>query len=201
MENVNTRKLSLNNVPENNDVAYGVFRGHPVTFGHTDIVNQMISNHKKVIIGIGSAQRHNEAGYPFNVEQRIQQWKNIYGERISYVPIVDLGTCDPKEWSAYNMEKLTKIGLPEPTDYYGGLENASWYRFHFLMDGQERTEDHVNAKGVLRRLHICTRNIPISGTEVRAFIELGMDNWKRWVPAVNHDLIETCYPKHLLVSK
>lgn len=186
---------------DGNDVGFGNFRSHPVTNGHVDVVNTMIRNHKTVIIGIGSAQASRVEGNPFTVDERIAQWRNVFGDRIKVVPITDLGTCDPVEWVEYVINKVQKVGLPSPTDYYGGLENACWYRSHFNLPGEEVTDMHQTENGVIRRIHVMTRETPISGTEVRNFIQLRMDVWKRWVPAVNHRLIEDCYPDELRVPK
>jgi len=186
---------------DGNDVAFGTFRAHPLTDGHTDVGNIMTKNHKTVIIGIGSAQLSGVDGNPFNVEDRMAMWRNIFGDRIKLVPLADLGTCDPEEWVKYVLTKITNMGLPEPTNYYGGLENASWYRSHFHLDGEKITDNHKNKNGVIRQIHPMTRVTPISGTEVRNFIQLRMDIWKKYVAPVNHRLVEDKYPDHLRVPK
>lgn len=186
---------------DGNDVAFGMFRSQPVTDGHADVVNRMCRNHKTVIVGLGSAQTSGVEGNPFTVDDRMAQWRNIFGDRIKLVPVTDLGTCDPQEWVNFVINKITKVGLPEPTDYYGGLENACWYRSHFLLPGEKEANLHYTSKGVLRKIHVMTRETPISGTEVRNFIQLRMDVWKRWVPVVNHRLIEERYPEHLRIPK
>lgn len=204
MENVNTEKnknyFTMAERDDEHDTAFGTFRSHPVTNGHVDVVNRMCRNHKNVIIGIGSAQLSRVEGNPFTVDERIAQWRNVFGDRVKLVPITDLGTCDPEEWASFVLNKIKKIGLPEPTDYYGGLENACWYRSHFHLPGEKETEQHRTEKGLVRRIHVMTRETPISGTEVRNFIQLKMPNiWRKFIPVVNWRIVQENYPKELCI--
>jgi hypothetical protein len=38
-----------------------------------------------------------------------------------------------------------------------------------------------------------------AATELRSFLETRNDGWKKWVPAVNHNLIESTYPEEFKV--
>ena len=49
---------------------------------------------------------------------------------------------------------------------------------------------------VSRYLHIIDRDTnPVpAATDIRAFLSLRTDEWKQWIPAVNHELVESTYP-------
>ena len=198
-------------------------RTQPLHDGHTGILNLMISACETAILGLGSAQKTPDEHDPWPIENRIQQARNVYGDRIKVVPLQDLGsTSGTNDWIDYVLEKISKLGLPEPTDYYTGSEaDAIWYRERFYRKFFSPVDENVDLpevhddtvpeeydiyytdEGVLRRLHIRTREmtqVP-SATELRMFMALRTDGWKRFVPYVNHELVESTYPEEFRVRK
>lgn len=196
-------------------------RTQPMHLGHTGILNTMIANCETAILGLGSAQKVPDEHDPWPIENRIQQARNVYGDRIKIVPLHDLGTTvGTNDWIDYVIDKVIKLGLPEPTDYYTGSEaDAIWYRERFyrkyfspvpedvnLPDTwndsiPEEYDDYYTEGGILRRLHIRARDmtqVP-SATEIRTFMALRNDGWRRFVPYVNHELVETTYPDQFRV--
>jgi hypothetical protein len=183
----------------------------------------MIESCETAILGLGSAQKTSDEHDPWPIDNRIQQARNVYGDRIKIVPLNDLGaTSGTNDWIDYVLDKANKLGLPEPTDYYTGSEaDAIWYRERFyrkyfspvpegvtLPDSwdnsmPEEYDAYYTEGGVLRRLHIRARDmtqIP-SATEIRTFMALRNDGWKKFVPYVNHSLIEETYPEEFRVRK
>ena len=191
----------------NTTVGFGIFRGVPVHNGHGDTANNMIFNHKEVIIGIGSANSKDLRRVPYSIEVRQQMWRNMFGNRIKFVPLADLGLVDyADEWYEYVLNKIAKLGLPLPTDYYSGSEvDAKWYtNYHAGHDPictDAGTYKIYHNRGTNRRLHIIDRSkrVVISGSDLRTSIELRDDSWKQWVPRVNHDLVENEYPPQLRI--
>lgn len=182
----------------------GLFIGRlqPLHMGHSQVIFNMIEYCETAIIGLGSTQLNKEKENPWNVEERKQMLKNVFGERIKIVPLKDLGTEPGKNaWIDYVLEKINKVGLPEPTDYFTGSEADSiWYRdrFHYELD-VEFNNHYIN--GTKRQLHILERsnnNIP-SATEIRGFLETRDEGWKKWVPRVNHEIVELGYPEEFKV--
>lgn len=184
-----------------------VGRFQPLHFGHTKIINHMIQDCKTAIVCIGSAQESGTKRNPWNIEERMQMLRNVYGDRIKIVPLNDLGAANPDQWVGYIFEKIAKLGMKEPTDYLTGSEaDASWYQHHFwtkLFDAQweKLPEAYYTSDGIVRKLHIVERNhnpVP-AATEIRTWLETRSNGWKHWVPAVNHDLISSTYPEEFKI--
>lgn len=175
-----------------------VGRFQPLHFGHTKIINHMIQDCKTAIVCIGSAQESRTGRNPWSVEERMQMLRNVYADRVKIVPLNDLGAANPDQWVGYIFEKIEKLGMKLPTDYFTGSDQDSfWYREHFSYNWKELKAGHDG----IRRLHIINRNInPVpAATEIRGFLELRNNGWKDWVPAVNHSIIEINYPEEFKV--
>jgi len=204
----------------NNRVGLMVGRFQPLHRGHTKNINIMIQDCETAIVCIGSAQKKREKHDPWTVEERMLMIKNVYGERIKIVPLNDLGAATPGQWVSYILDKLDKLGMKEPTDYYSGSEfDASWYKEYFWSDAistelltrrsismglidDPRLANYLPAAGGGKRiLHILNRETsPIpSATEIRMSLELRNDMWKEWTSAVNHSIIMDNYPEEFKV--
>lgn len=159
-------------------VGLAVMRLQPLHRGHTAIINRMNEECDVSIIGLGSVQETNRWN-PYSAEQRKQMIKNVYGDRVKIVPLNDISTeRGTNDWVKYVIERITKIGLPEPSHYYSGSEaDACWYTNWFEKDC----------------LHILPRqfNVYPSATEIRTFLETRNEAWKKYVPKVNWDIVKT----------
>lgn len=202
--------------------ALALMRTQPLHKGHCWIINEMLQSAETVIIGLGSCDKAGTRSNPFNGEQRIQMIKNVYGTRVKCLPLNDLGsTPDKSEWIDYVLGKIHALGLPDPTEYYtGSPADAIWYDERFWSETTSRlTLDQVTAHNArnepygkryytpderrVRKLHIMDRAskvFPITATELRAYIELRSEQWKKWVPEVNHELVQQFYPAEFLVG-
>lgn len=189
-----------------------IMRCQPLHNGHTRILQRMISKHETAILCLGSADKGRMPNNPFTINERTKMVKNVYGDRIKIVPLNDLGaTANTTDWVDYALEKIEKMGMPAPTDYYtGSAADAVWYRSRFFNAAvQSPCDDEPDAflanympHGVFRMLHIVERNgsfIP-AATELRTFLQTRTDGWKAWVPEVNHELVETAYPEEFKVG-
>lgn len=204
----------------NNRVGLMVGRFQPLHRGHTKNINIMIQDCETAIVCLGSAQKKREKHDPWTVEERMQMLKNVYADRIKIVPLNDLGAATPDQWVSYIFDKLDKLGMKNPTDYYSGSEfDASWYKEHFWSDAissellahrsigggwidDPKLHKYLTA-GVMRTLHILNRDTsPVpSATEIRMSLELRNDMWKKWSSAVNHDIIIENYPEEFKIPK
>ena len=192
--------------------ALAIMRTMPLHEGHTRIAQQMVNNYDTVIIGCGSANKPVSIQNPFPVEVRMEMWDRIYGSRIRLVPLADLGaTKDTNEWCDYVLKKIQGLGLPAPTDYWtGSPADAIWYRGRFFnkecgSPADDDTDEFIERympNGVFRQLHMVerTHNYIPSATELRQFLVTRDDGWKRWVPAVLHDLVEEHFPEEFKVG-
>ena len=97
-----------------------IARLQPLHIGHCRILTKMIMECETAILGLGSAQKSRELHDPWTVDERMKMVKNVFGDRLKIVPIVDIGAKAPSEWVNYLIEKITKLGLKEPTDYFTG---------------------------------------------------------------------------------
>lgn len=206
-------------------VGLAVMRIQPLHKGHTRIINKMIEDYKTVILAIGSTQLSREEWNPWTFEERKQMVQNVYGDRVKIVQLKDLGTSEGTDaWASYVLDKIKKVGLPEPTDYYtGSLADAKWYTNRFFLEGvsdwdnspyqnnkrpstkmtRYYTLEDNNKPILLRKLHIVdrARNPIPPATDLRTFMALRSDDWKQWVPRVNWGLVEDTYPEEFKVGK
>ena len=197
-------------------VSLTVGRFQPLHKGHTRLINRMCEDFETVIVGVGSSQKSREKWDPWTFEERKQMLKNVYGDRIKIVQLTDLGTTEgTNDWADYVISKITKVGLPSPTDYFtGSMADARWYVNRFYLKGvspvpndnvfSSRPDDIRNfmVDGVFRDLHIIERsssNFP-PATDIRTFLELRSNDWKQWVPGVNWNLVETTFPEQFRVK-
>lgn len=194
-------------------VAAAAMRGQPFHKGHTGILNKMCEDYETVILAIGSTNVFDKWN-PFPFEVRKKMIQNIYGDRIRIVPLSDLKTQEgTSDWVDYFLEKIKKVGLPEPTDYFtGSVADSRWYTTRFFLEGVSVKGEFRENRGEIpphgdiawgpkRLLHIVDRDqndIP-PATDLRTFLELGCDDWKKWVPKVNHSLVEENYPVEFLI--
>lgn len=193
--------------------ALAIMRTQPLHEGHVRIVRKMTSDYETVIVGLGSADKSRVPANPFTIDERIQMWDNVFANRVRLVPLKDLGaTSHTSEWCDYVLKKIKGLGLPAPTDYFtGSMADAVWYRNRFFnaavgspthdCDPTEFIANYM-PDGVFRQLHVVERNgsyIP-SATELRTFLQTRTDGWKPFVPAVNHELVESCYPEEFKVG-
>jgi len=203
----------------NNRVGLIVGRLQPLHRAHTKLINIMIQDCETAIVCLGSAQKKREKHDPWTVEERMQMLKNVYADRIKIVPLNDIGAASPDQWVSYIFDKLDKLGMKEPTDYYSGSDfDASWYKEHFWSDAisselftrrsvggglvdDPRLHKYLTADGAKRMLYILNRDtssVP-SATEIRMSLELRNDMWRDWTSAVNHDIIIENYPEEFKV--
>lgn len=200
-----------------NRVALSIMRIQPLHKGHTTIINSMIEDFETVIVGVGSTQKQREKWDPWTFEERKQMLKNVYGDRLKIVQLQDLGTTEGSNtWADYVLEKIKKLGMAAPTDYFTGSQaDARWYTNRFFLEGVSKwniTEPYSStiyegngmyySNGYLREMHIVDRakNPVPPATDLRTFMELRDDSWKEWVPAVNWGLIESTFPEEFKVG-
>jgi hypothetical protein len=192
--------------------AHGVFRGQPFHRGHTAVMNLMNESFNTWSVGLGSTGRQNEPSNPWTQVDRQQMLRNIYGNRVRIIPLQDLGAEQgANTWCEYVLSKAEGMKLPPITDYFTGSHaDAMWYKGMFwdgdpnakILATKEYEEKYFTKDGILRRLHMIDRanNEFPSATEIRTFLATRSDEWKRWVPAINHDFIERTYPEAFKVK-
>lgn len=192
--------------------ANGVARCQCPHKGHTHIFNVMNEDFEYWSVGLGSTGRHSEPSNPWTQSQRTEMLRNIYGNRIRIVPLEDIGAEQgANTWCEYVLQKSEAMRLPEITDYFTGSHaDAMWYKGMFwsgdpddkILATKPYEAKYFTKDGVLRRLHIIerTENIYPSATEIRTYLATRSEEWRRWVPAVNHDLVESTYPEEFKVK-
>ena len=195
-------------------VGLAVCRIQPMHEGHRLIFDRMIGACETAILAIGSTNRKRELSNPWTFEERKEMVQNVYGDRIKIVPLQDLGTEQgTNDWVNYVLDKVHKLNLPEPTDYFtGSRADAVWYR-NFFFDGTASEIADIAKKGwaeaeqyrtqdgswkLLHSLERANNSIP-AATDLRVFLQTRTDGWKKWVPAVNHKLVEETFPEELKV--
>ena len=188
-------------------VGLTVMRMQPPHRGHINLINLMRSDCDVAIVALGSTQLSRVMRHPFTFEQRIDMIRATFGLSIKPLPLIDIDSnVNTDDWVDYVLEKVRKLNLPEPTDYYtGSTQDAKWYvnRFAKFTDpmvevGMVKTYTSAANK----RLHIMQRemfNLP-PAEEIRSLIERRDAEWRQYVPARLVDYIEWNYPPELRVA-
>lgn len=189
-------------------VALLVGRFQPLHRAHCMVIERMIQDNDVVIVGIGSIQEHGTMRNPYPAEVRERMLRNVFGNRISIVFVPDLGTgLHTQEWVNHVLKICTDAGLPLPNRYYCGChDNSLWYQGYF-SGSQYQTITHgdtityQSTQHSDRELIILERsqNHYIPATRVREYINLRMDDWKWYIPEINHVLVEANYPQQFRV--
>lgn len=193
------------------NVGLAVMRTQPLHKGHTRIIDNMIQDNDVAIIGMGSCNVSRTQHDPFTPEERKEMIRNVYGDRVKIIMLSDLGITPGKDdWVNYVLSKISKLGLPAPSDYYSGSHgDAVWYKNRFTdYQGDENPGwqyEFVRNDGSIgfRKLHILDRamnDVP-AATDIRTLISLGDTSWKKWVPRANHALIENSFPEEFKIGK
>lgn len=181
-----------------------VARMQPPHRGHMNLINLARSDCDTAIVAFGSTQHSRVVRHPFTFEQRVEMIKAVFGNTIKPLPLVDIDSnVNTDDWVDYVLDKVRKLNLPEPTDFYtGSVQDAKWYvsRFAQLTDpmtevGFTRTYQSPTGK----RLHIMDRalfKLP-PAEEIRSLIERRDAEWKNYVPARLTEYVEWNYPPDL----
>ena len=181
-----------------------VARMQPPHRGHMNLINLARSDCDVAIVAFGSTQHSRVVRHPFTFEQRVEMVKAVFGNTIKPLPLVDIDSnVNTDDWVDYVLDKVRKLNLPEPTDFYtGSVQDAKWYtsRFAQLSDPVVEvgfTRSYQGESG--KRLHIMDRslfNLP-PAEEIRSLIERRDPEWKNYVPARLAQYVEWNYPPDL----
>lgn len=181
-----------------------VARMQPPHRGHMNLINLARSDCDTAIVAFGSTQHSRVVRHPFTFEQRVEMIKAVFGNTIKPLPLVDIDSnVNTDDWVDYVLDKIRKLNLPEPTDFYtGSVQDAKWYtsRFAQLTDPMIEvgfTRTYTAASG--KRLHIMDRalfNLP-PAEEIRSLIERRDPEWQNYVPARLTEYVEWNYPPDL----
>jgi hypothetical protein len=178
--------------------------------GHRNLYSYMASTCDTAIAALGSCEKFGVFGHPFQFEQRKAMLEGACGPMFKFVQLQDIdSTLDNESWMAYVLDRITRSGLPEPTDYFTGSEvDARWYEHFFASTrgkpvrdaGGIRVYERLDREtNTVRRLHVVDRvqiGLP-SGRDVRFLVEWREPEWRNYVPARLWDFIEMNYPPHL----
>lgn len=189
-------------------VGLAVMRMQPPHRGHMNLISRMKQDCDTVIIAFGSTQLSRQVRHPFTFEERVEMVRAVFGDGFKPLPLIDIDSqLSSHDWVDYVLDKIRKLNLPAPTDFYtGSPQDAKWYtsRFATLEDEMVEvasTRSYYSAKSD-RRLHIIDRvmsTLP-PAEEIRSLIERRDDEWHRYVPERIIDYIEWNYPPELRIA-
>ncbi len=189
-------------------VGLAVMRMQPPHRGHSALINLMRSDCDTAIVAFGSTQISRVVRNPFTFEQRLDMVRAVFGTSIKPLPLVDIDSnVNSDDWVDYVLDKVRKLNLPAPTDFYtGSVQDAKWYvnRFAQLTDPVQEVGfvKTFTSPDSGRRLHIMDRSqfrIP-PAEEIRSLIERRDAEWQQYVPARLVNYIEWNYPPELRVA-
>lgn len=189
-------------------VGLAVMRMQPPHRGHMNLINFMRSDCDTAIIGFGSTQQSRVVRHPFTFEQRLDMVRAVFGNAIKPMPLVDIDSnLNTDDWVDYVLDKVKKLNLPEPTDFYtGSTQDAKWYSARFAGVNDPATDIGMvktyTSPKTDKRLHILDRSyfkIP-PAEEIRSLIEQRDPEWHHYVPTRLVSYIEWNYPPELRVA-
>lgn len=189
-------------------VGLAVMRMQPPHRGHMNLIQQMRQDCDVCIVAFGTTQISRVVRHPFTFSERLEMVRAVFGTGIKPLPLVDIDSnISTDDWVDYVLDKVRKLNLPEPTDYYtGSVQDAKWYVSRFA-----KLDDPMSEVGMLKsyasattgkRLHILDRakfDIP-PAEEIRSLIERRDPEWRTYVPARLISYIEQNYPPELRVA-
>ena len=107
-------------------VALAVMRLQPLHRGHELVIETMLARADRVIVAIGSIQAQ-DGRNPYSFAKRKEMVRALYGDRVEVVGLSDIGAPTPRIWAEYVLSQIAQEGLPTPTAYYCGAEDAFWF--------------------------------------------------------------------------
>lgn len=157
------------------DLALYVGRFQPLHLGHCSVIDTALKIADRVLIFVGSSQESGTILNPFNVDTRISIIKEIYGDKVTVKPLLDL---EDKE----DMSKWTKYLLDEVIRYEGKLPDLCIF-------GDEKsngwfTDDEMKET---MRIVMPRQRLPISATKIREYIlRNDRQNWVKYSHPKTH---------------
>lgn len=208
----------------NKKISFAMMRMHPIHKGHFRLISKMLEENDLVIIGLGSSQISDTFDNPFNVGQRIEMLKLLFGNgaigkngKLKVVPINDLGAVNTLDWINHCFDTILANGLELPNRYYSGsVADSMWYKDYekkhyetneFTTFGgydpymEKRKALKHNTTLDIKILDRHTMSINMSGTEIRKDIANGFTNWQNEVPECLHSYILEKFPKKFLLNE
>jgi len=152
-----------------------VGRFQPMHRGHESIIRKALKICDIVIVAIGSSQEEHTERNPFSVSLRAEMIKKIFKREYECQCLYVMGVrdredpADNSEWGEYLLDSV-KIAT-------GGLEPD------VIIEGFETTRRSWFSENLLSHVVINRTNLPISGTQVRKYLE--DDNRTEWRHTVN----------------
>lgn len=117
--------------------------------GHTDILQYMRANHKKIIVLLGVSQVSNTINNPLDYQSRVQMVNELYPE-ILCLPIFDEGSDE--HWSQELDRKIEIICSPtQSVVLYGGRDSFIPH-YHGKYDVCEMTQEYYKSGTEVRDL-------------------------------------------------
>lgn len=156
------------------DTALFIGRFQPFHNGHIHAVEEILQNHQKIIIAIGSAEESGTEENPWTASQRMQMIqaalseKKIPTERYCILPVRNINNYDL--W----VEHVVKLTPP----------------FQYVYSGSPIVEKLFKKDGRYV-VHAVTLYKDISGTRVRMLIQKKNAAWRKLVPKSVAEFITT----------
>ena len=159
-----------------------VMRLQPMHMGHIELISRMIRECRIPVLAIGSAQESRTYGNPFTFQERYRMVKNFPGMgKLNIIPLNDIFNLGA--WARYALDTVEKKMKTKVSVYYCGADQDGVL---FLKEGMKLAlMDRKNISGGNGHL--------LSATKIRNWILTGSDEWKQYVPTLNHKLIMKVY--------
>jgi len=185
----------IHNIKKEPTIGLIVIRAQGFHNGHVALANMAFRECDIVIIAMGSTQESRTINNPWSPKERRTMWEMVFGKsgkhsKLKIVELRDIGSVSKIAWASHVFGKIEGLNLPKPTHYYAGSKHdASW----FDSMNEEFGKDTLQIR-ILDRL---TKSICMSGTEIRKSILDNSNEWKKYVPPVLVEYMESTFPQEL----
>ena len=156
-----------------------IMRLQPLHFGHTKLIYKMCDECNNVVIAIGSAQESRTYGNPFTYREREQMFKAFPWKRfVMVMPIKDIFNLS--KWADYALGVVEKKIKNKVNAYYcGAFEDGNLFvgRVPKIVIHDRHDGSHKD----------------MSASKIRQMILNGDDEWRKFVPAMNHAMVKRVY--------
>jgi len=140
-------------------------RFQPYHMGHHMVIKGMTRLAGRIVIGIGSSEKHHESENPFTAQERKEMIQQALQDA-DIIPVFDINfveipdTATDEEWVDYILANVGEV--------------------HTLWTGNEDTAKCLKGKLDIQNI----KEVPgISASDIRAKIKAGDLSWKEQVPA------------------
>jgi len=138
-------------------IGLAVMRLQPLHRGHRLLIETMLEQCDRAIVGIGSVQERGTERNPYSFDLRKAMIRVLFPDekRLQIIGLEDIGAPTKKAWALYVLARIAEEGLEKPDRYFGGsAEDTAWFEETMPVQVVDRhgIGEGINATAIRRKL-------------------------------------------------